>query len=179
MAAFEFPEYYALPPFFTLQVNETSRENQTRWWRELILGYAQHTGEYHLEVQAALDSPLCHNAAIGRRLDADALVYFLNDLVKTRNAEWENAERTMVLLMPQTPEEVAQDVYDWVVDAGMIGDVLTVYELHSGDSSVGTSFHGSDPTLVLRALDVLAAQGKAKVFSASSPEDAGVKFFAA
>ncbi|KNC54761.1 vacuolar protein-sorting-associated protein 25 [Thecamonas trahens ATCC 50062] len=179
MGDYEFPRFYSFPPFFTLQPNEETRANQVSAWRNFILGYCAAHNVSQLEIQSALDSPLCHNAAIDRKLSEDALRLFIDDLVATRNAEWLTSDHTTALIMPATPDEVAAAIYDWIDTTGQIGDVLTVYELHSGDTTVGTSFHGLDAVLINRALDVLASQGKAKVFSASSPEDAGVKFFPA
>ena len=78
--------------------------------------------------------------------------------------------------------------------AGQKGAVLTLYEISWGDLTrdqrcrrsavwctvttglmAGIEFHGIDPTVLRKALDVLVERGAAKVFG--SAEEMGVKFF--
>ena len=42
----------------------------------------------------------------------------------------------------------------------MINNVYTVYELHSGEDCIGTEFHGLEPWIIRRALELLESTGK-------------------
>lgn len=73
------------------------------------------------------------------------------------------------------PEEWADVVAEWVEATGQKNTVLTLYELVSGEMSVGQDFHGMDAELLRRSLNVLVKRGKAQVFG--SEDQQGVKFF--
>lgn len=73
------------------------------------------------------------------------------------------------------PEEWADVVMEWVEEKGQKNTVLTLYELMSGEVSVGQDFHGMDAELLRRSLNVLVKRGKAQVFG--SEDQQGVKFF--
>lgn len=55
--------------------------------------------------------------------------------------------------------------------------VLTVWEIQNGEDSEGQEFFGLETKILLKALRALEAQGKAEVFSGTSDENLGVKFF--
>lgn len=78
-----------------------------------------------------------------------------------------------------------------VEETGQKNTVLTLYELIEGDATISqgklimklpcwlgadsSEFHGMDPDVMLRSLNVLVKRGKAQVFGAEGQE--GVKFF--
>jgi len=49
------------------------------------------------------------------------------------NAEWEDATKTSVRIYWRSPDVLSDELYDWVTKNCLINDVLTIYELHSGD----------------------------------------------
>ena len=71
---------------------------------------------------------------------------------------------------------VAVELWEHVRTNGMFGNVLTVYELHSGDVAPGTPFHNMDPWLVREAIRKLEEQEKAALFPGSTIDEEGVKF---
>lgn len=58
----------------------------------------------------------------------------------------------------------------------MQGSICTVYELLQGDLTEGTEFYGMDRGVFLEAMQVLSKSGKAQLFSATDPNEMGVKF---
>ncbi len=47
--------------------------------------------------------------------------------------EWEDPQtKTRCRIIPRKPQELASDIYEWVITRGFINSVCTVYELHSG-----------------------------------------------
>lgn len=75
----QFPEFYAFPPFFTVQPNITTREKQMALWRELILSY--HTSK-KIKTLVVHDCPLWKNSAIGRELSHVDIKAVIADFVK-------------------------------------------------------------------------------------------------
>ncbi|KAI1504670.1 ESCRT-II complex, vps25 subunit [Biscogniauxia marginata] len=75
----------------------------------------------------------------------------------------------------KTPEEWAGLIEAWVEDTAQKNTVLTLYELTEGEGTRGTEFHGLDPEILQKALQVLVKRGKAQIFG--QEDQRGVKFF--
>ncbi|KAK7754455.1 hypothetical protein SLS62_003475 [Diatrype stigma] len=75
----------------------------------------------------------------------------------------------------KTPEEWAHDIEAWIEETAQKGVVFTLYELTEGEDTRGTEFHGLDPEILQKALQVLVKRGKAQIFGQEDQQ--GVKFF--
>eukprot|EP00128_Syssomonas_multiformis_P006349 Colp12_sorted_trinity150504_noHs@21299 len=177
MATFEWPSFYNFPPFFTVQPNAETRERQVQVWGELVLGYCKHHKSFLLEVKDAAASELFFNTKINRRLSSEGIMLVLEHLASSGHVEWQAKDRSRCLVMWRSPQEWAALIYQWAVDSGNVDTVCTLYELHSGDATIGTEFYGLETVMLRKALGVLEQRGQAQVFTASSDDDAGVKFF--
>lgn len=62
----EWPAYYSLPPFFTIQPVANTRAKQLQMWVELVLLYQKHHNRTQVVVNKDADSPLFSNTAIKR-----------------------------------------------------------------------------------------------------------------
>ena len=98
-------------------------------------------------------------------------------LIGAGYAEWEDDSHARIRVMWRRPADWAAIIYDYACDNAMVGNVYTVYELHSGDDTTDAQFYRLEAWLMLRALQTLEEEGKAQIFTASSDDDAGVKFF--
>eukprot|EP00002_Diphylleia_rotans_P017282 TRINITY_DN3355_c0_g1_i1.p1 TRINITY_DN3355_c0_g1~~TRINITY_DN3355_c0_g1_i1.p1 ORF type:complete len:194 (+),score=42.50 TRINITY_DN3355_c0_g1_i1:66-647(+) len=174
----EFPAFYSWPPFFTLQPTQETRQKQTQLWTELILMYSQRMKTNTLTVSEALRQPPFVNPQINRKLSEEAFRYFIDAMVTQGRAQWTDSSRTKCVLYSKRLEEWADIIYKWVYDSGLTDSVMTVYELHSGDSTRGLAFHGLDPFIITNALRVLETRGKAQIFRGDTTDEDGVKFFA-
>lgn len=95
------------------------------------------------------------------------------------HAEWKDEARTTCFVLWRSPQEIAASVLAFVRANGMAGQVYTAFDLHSGDEvTVGADFHGTDPAIFRKALEILEAQGKCAIFRGSGSEEDGVKFVA-
>ncbi|KAJ2706992.1 hypothetical protein FB645_001133 [Coemansia sp. IMI 203386] len=179
LAAFQFPEMYNFPPFFTRQPNEATWREQRRQWCELILAYYKHNRLYSLSLAEAVTEPPFTNRQIHRSLRVDVLRELVEDLVKQGNAVWTGAKNTKdsCLVFWRKPDVWANMIHQWANERGMFNTVLTLFELTNGDDTVGQEFHNLDAATLRRALDVLQSQGRAQLFVGTSDEDMGVKFF--
>ncbi|KAF1989273.1 ESCRT-II complex, vps25 subunit [Aulographum hederae CBS 113979] len=165
--------HYTFPPFFTLQPNLTTRASQLSSWSTLIQSYARSSHLFSLSLLDALDSPLFHNKALGRRLsarDARVVVDWMASSEGGGRAEWKNR----FYIFYRRPEEWAEVVEAWVERTGQKGTVLTLYELTESDAVSGEEFCGMPGELLGRCLGVLVKRGRAQVFGEGGGE--GVKF---
>ncbi|EEQ88092.1 hypothetical protein RJZ56_007637 [Blastomyces dermatitidis] len=179
---FKFPATYSFPPFFTLQPNTTTRLSQFQKWSTLIQAWCRHHRIYRLSLIDAVDSPLFHNAELRKRLslaDARTVVdWMVRGEGGGRRAEWvggESGGKAVAWIWWRTPEEWAGVLADWAEETAQKNTVLTLYELAEGEATISQEFHGMDPDVLARSLNVLVKRGKAQVFG--SEDSQGVKFF--
>ncbi|KAH8808420.1 putative vacuolar protein-sorting-associated protein [Xylogone sp. PMI_703] len=179
---FKFPREYYFPPFFTRQPISTTFHAQTQKWATLILAYCRAHKLWKLSLIDALDTELFWNKAIGKKMslnDAREIVDFMR---KDGRAEWVGAtskgtegEKNVAWIYWRNPEEWAGVIADWVDETAQKNTVLTLYELAEGEATISQEFHGMDPDLLQKALNVLVKRGKAQIFGQEDQQ--GVKFF--
>ncbi|KAK2750824.1 hypothetical protein FQN55_001836 [Onygenales sp. PD_40] len=181
-APFKFPATYSFPPFFTLQPNTTTRLSQFQKWSSLIQAWCRHHRLYRLSLIDAVESPLFHNAQLRKRLSLADARTIVDWMVKGdgggRRAEWvggDSGGKAVAWIWWRTPEEWAGVLADWVEETGQKNTVLTLYELMEGEATTSQEFHGMDPDVLLKSLQVLVKRGKAQVFG--NEDQQGVKFF--
>ena len=160
-----------------MQPVAATREKQLRLWRELVVRY--HQG---LPPEQAYMSPgtfpLFRNEEIGRSLSPEAVQVVVESLLAHGNAEWEDERRSSLRILLRSPEQLSNEVYEWVRQNGLFGSVYTMYELHASDEDdfKGSGLLGVDPSLLRRALILLEKADKAQIIHGDSSEDDGVKF---
>lgn len=179
---FKFPATYSFPPFFTPQPNTSTRQSQLQKWSSLIQAWCRHHRIFKLSLIEAVDTPLFHNAVLRKRISLAEARNILDWMAKTEyagdggpRAEWDSKNKTAAWIWWKRPEEWAEVILDWVEGTGQKNMVLTVYELAEGEGTRLQEFHGMDPEVMLRSLNVLVKRGKAQVFGSEGQE--GVKFF--
>lgn len=183
VGGFQVPEYWSFPPFFTLQPVAETREKQLQMWTAVIVQWAKATNTWSL---APHQCPLWENAAIARRLSDEGQQAVIAELIRRGHAEWETQGDALhgaggtgrLRIMWKTVTNVANELIEHARANNMVGDVFTVYELHSGDDASGTPFHQMDPWLLRRAILQLEEQGKATLFEGATSDAEGVKFLA-
>ena len=173
MAPFEYPVFYNFPPFFTIQPVEITRQKQLALWRQLLLSYT--AAQKHQQIKLGdTNYPLFTNQSIQRRLTPADRKIVLDDLVASGHGEWKDATTVRVLQLP--PAALATDIYTWAQSAGYIGQVCTVYELHSGEDVSGMSFEGIEEDVLRRALQILEDRGQCTLFKGETSQEDGIKF---
>ncbi|KAI1777051.1 ESCRT-II complex, vps25 subunit [Hypoxylon cercidicola] len=192
-SAFDFPREYHFPPFFTRQSNLTTLHSQLEKWSSLVLSYCRHHRLFRLSLSydGAPHEDLFRNRRLGRSLslaDAREVLDFMRREGRAEPVGGDGAGRDdgsggagsggggdVFWVYWRTLEEWAGLVEDWVEDTAQKGTVLTLYELTEGEGTRGTEFHGLDPDLLQKALQVLVKRGKAQIFGQEDQQ--GVKFF--
>ena len=80
------------------------------------------------------------------------------------------------MIIWKSPQQLAGEIYSWACSADVMGTVYTIYELYAGDenqdsgklaiallslSSIHVAgFHGVDPVILRRALEILESNRK-------------------
>ena len=97
------------------------------------------------------------------RLNRDAKLAFLDDLVQHGSGEWLDGKtkRTFLVLWRPLPEW-ADILYSWAVSNGLKDSVVTVDEMQRGEDVRGTEVEGLPRVVLDKALKVLEGQGRAK-----------------
>ncbi|KAL9648971.1 hypothetical protein ABK040_008351 [Willaertia magna] len=173
--AFHFPTIYSLPPFFSLQRIEETREKQSKLWCDLILKYCEHYKIYVLNVDKYENVDLFFNQKIKRKLQRDGIIYVLDDLVTKERAEWlDKKKKDLIFIYWRTPQEWADLIIKFVEENGLNNTVCTFFELLEGETGESSCFHQMDKEMFKKALKVLEKRGKAEMFQSNDNE--GVKF---
>ena len=170
----ELNEFHDFPPMYTIQPAEITREKQLRLWSELILKYYSSKGE-----SVMIPGSFEHftNPKIDRSLSEDGRLLVCDFMVNHGNAEWiDIKQKSRLRLIFKSVEVLASEIFKYADEIGLKNQVLTMYELHSGDEHTNTSFVGTDPILIERALVKLEQEGKCKIFSDENNDEKGVKF---
>ncbi|KAI0839853.1 ESCRT-II complex, vps25 subunit [Hypoxylon sp. FL0890] len=184
-STFEFPREYNFPPFFTRQTNLTTLHAQLEKWSSLVLAYCRHHRLFRLSLsyEGTPHEDLFRNRRINRSLhltDAREVLDFMRregraEPVGTSTGSSSKEGGDVFWIYWKTPEEWAALVEAWVEETAQKNSVLTLYELTEGEGTRGTEFHGLDPELLQKALQVLVKRGKAQIFGQEDQQ--GVKFF--
>jgi ESCRT-II complex subunit VPS25 len=152
-----------------------TQEKQLALWRDLIVRYHH---QQKLQTLVVHECPLWQNTQIARSLAPEDIQIVLHNLVQHGRGEWldENNNNACRILW-RTPDELATDIYEWAKASGNIGNVCTLYELHSGEDVHGMSFQGVDEELLRRGLTILEEGGKCAIFQGDTSSEDGIKFF--
>ncbi|KAF6818870.1 vacuolar protein-sorting-associated protein [Colletotrichum musicola] len=124
---------------------------------------------------AAAPEELFHNKMLNKRLSLADARDVLDFMRKEGRAEPLSGSADVFWVYWRTPDEWAAAVEGWIDETAQKGVVMTLYELTEGEGTRGTEFHGLDPELLQKALQVLVKRGKAQIFGQEDSQ--GVKFF--
>eukprot|EP00434_Breviolum_minutum_P027871 symbB.v1.2.024656.t1/scaffold2352.1/size103767/2 len=82
---FQFPAFYHLPPFFTLQPHAAVRAKQLELWKQLISEYCSF---HRLFIIDLTEEPLFRNGQLSRQLPFEARLALAEVLVTQQAALW-------------------------------------------------------------------------------------------
>ncbi|KAG7527693.1 hypothetical protein FFLO_06680 [Filobasidium floriforme] len=177
-SGFTYPAIWSFPPFFTLQPNPQTFAHQLTLWTRLILSWAKYHRVFRIDAGAA-DGGDCRevleNKSIGRRLLPTSIRQLVSSMEKEGLLSPDPPRQPNTFLIYwRKPEEWGSMIYDWVIENGMGGSIMTFYEITDGDMAHTTEFHQLPPVLLRRSLETLVKRGKAQIVKG---EAEGVKFF--
>ncbi len=171
------PSFYNFRPFFTIQPVQATREKQLNLWKELIVGY--HVFHKTFRMVDPPSFPLFKNNTIGRQLSPSAIKTVIEHIIHEGVAQWEDPSNPVnLLVMSKSTATIAHELYTWANKQNLLGFVVTVYELHSGDEYTDSPVMGMDLVVLRKALEVLETSGKAIFIAGANVDEDGVKFMA-
>merc|ERR1719367_2261401 len=175
-SAFEFPPFYQLPPFFTIQQNAGVRNKQFALWKQLVLDYCAHSRTFMLDVADSAQDDIFKNSAIQRQLTAEGRRTIAQHLIQEGVAAWaDSSDASRLLIFWRSPSEWGDLVLRWAEELGRIGSVETVYSLIEGDDTEGEEFYGIPRELMMVALQELVKRRRAEIFRGKTTGSEGVK----
>ncbi len=164
---------------FTKQRNAETEQQRKEDWIKIIVRWAQERKQGEILVKKEVASgDLFRNSQIDRHLSLEDAIGILDFATLRGYGEWDdkNGEKERFLVLTRPIAEWASLVYKYVDRTGQMGSVLTVHELLEGEETENEEFYNMDRSLFSRVLAHLEAHNQAKVFTASDPARAGVKF---
>jgi len=174
------PAFYNFKPFFTLQPVQQTKEKQLKLWRELIMGYHIHHKISSMPDPYSWTFFKNTSSGVDRTLSREGIEAVVLSLISEGLAEWENSDQLMqnLIIMTESPACIASQLADWANATGNIDNMVTFYELCSGDGYSDAAFAHIDKNILRRALDVLVEGGKAIVIPGETGDEDGIKFLA-
>ena len=92
------------------------------------------------------------------------------------NGEWEDpVAKLRCTVFFRTIDDWAAKIYQWMADHGMLNDPYTLYEIRCGEDCDMAEFYEMDEVTFNKAIDLLAADGRAKTFTRGG--ERGVTFY--
>ena len=176
MSKFKFPPIYSFPPFWTVQPAMVSCRSQSQMWSELILSWCKFNKMSELDVEKALKTPLFKNSAINRSLSLKDAQFFIDQLVKSQNAEWTDDKHKKCKIILRKPAQWGTILHQWAHKNSSEGVVFTFFELREGEDTQGEPFHNMDPDQMTEAVKYLVSKKQAVYFEGPSFDECGVKF---
>ncbi|CEM11409.1 unnamed protein product [Vitrella brassicaformis CCMP3155] len=171
-------EFWDLPPFFTIQPTDATREKQLSLWLQVVCHYCRAQRQYFIDISERMaDSAPFHNAKAKRKLTLDGLRKICSYMVQHGHGVWMDEGQNRMAVFWRKPQEWAAAIYRWASDSGHLNSVETLFSLREGDDTRDQDFHGLPHEILLIALQALEGQGKAQIFRGSSSDHDGVKFF--
>lgn len=200
---FEFPKIHSFPPLYTKQPNQTVQQQQIESWCNILLQYCEFYKITSLTIEGApkysqLAStlttssyskgdipPLFVNKSINRQVNTEFRNFIITHLIHSKKAEYINHKKPElgIFVYWRSIVDWGNLLYEYIVNTGQQGTVLTLYELTKSDDDddVGSSglpqeLRNLDEELLVKIIkDYLIKQGKAQLLMTESNEIGGVK----
>ncbi|KAK2964979.1 putative Vacuolar protein-sorting-associated protein 25 [Blattamonas nauphoetae] len=161
MTEFQFPPQYFLPPFFTIQLTEKTRQEQLNLWSKLICDYCKFHKIQRIDLHQIEDMPLFSNKSINRSLSFNHVQDILRYMQTTNNAIWIDSEQTQAIIAWRTPSQWAEFIWSWVNRTQQHGNLHTFHRLLTDDFLIEDDLAGLDEAMLVLALEHLQSEQKA------------------
>ncbi|CAB4255628.1 similar to Saccharomyces cerevisiae YJR102C VPS25 Component of the ESCRT-II complex, which is involved in ubiquitin-dependent sorting of proteins into the endosome [Maudiozyma barnettii] len=161
----EFPPIYSFPPLYTRQPNAVIRNKQIDSWIDIILSISKQQSLWEIDSQGNFiqqSISLFENKDIDRTVSPLFIKEILQRMVKTQKlvARDDMSDSTYCILWKNL-DSWASLMLEWFETTNKLNQVVTIYELTSGDESIGWEFHSMPDPLVSKCLNLLVKRGRA------------------
>ncbi|AMD20433.1 HDL311Wp [Eremothecium sinecaudum] len=160
----QFPAIYDFPPLYTRQPNSLIREQQLDTWVDVLLQYAKANRIWLMASDGhPLDPRGEQSIFVNFKLDRQVQGPFTQEI-------WSHALRKGVVLKDandsyfilwKSLESWSSLMLQWFETCGKLNQVVTIYEIVSGDDSSTWEFHGMNERVCELALGKLVERGRA------------------
>eukprot|EP00831_Metopus_contortus_P081136 TRINITY_DN8461_c0_g2_i2.p1 TRINITY_DN8461_c0_g2~~TRINITY_DN8461_c0_g2_i2.p1 ORF type:complete len:183 (+),score=36.22 TRINITY_DN8461_c0_g2_i2:206-754(+) len=172
-----FPEYYYWPCFFTLQINNDTKDKQLKLWQELMCKYSEMHKVHAWGTTELFSSELCVNKEINRRLSRKDFDEILGYLVKSGFAAYTTSAKDKIFVYWKSVQEYAAAIYEWAQRTGRMNSVESIVDLSTSSENSKEIFYKVPVEIIKNACEALQRERKAEVFYSDATDEHGVKFF--
>jgi ESCRT-II complex subunit VPS25 len=166
-------ELIDFPPFYTLQLNPSTRAKQLDAWISVLR--ETHPG---FIINVADREPVFLNSKINRELSFDAQIVLCNYIRDQGLGEW-ISENSKFLFYKKSPSDWGIAIHSWADKTGKLNSIESAFSIIHGDDSKGEIFHGIPNEIALRGFKALEAKAKCELTFRETSDimTCGVKFF--
>ena len=163
-------KFLSWPPFYTLQPNLDTQNQQLTLWSSVVLDFAKKRKLFVATIEAFND--ITRNSTINRSLNNEFKTVLVEFMVKQKVFVRDGLG---FLVYWQKPETWAEGIYRWASACGRIGTVETVEGLVAGDETMNEEFYGMPVEFAFQVLRTLEKSKKAELFKVG--DGYAIKFF--
>ena len=158
-------------------MNPDTNRKWLQMWRNIIVDWHCFHKSTSLDIASCA---LFENEAIRRRLNEEGRRVVAADLIASGHAEWagDEGEQARLIIHWKSPLEWGNIMHAWASEMALVGgaNIMTIYDLRSGEQSSGTEFAGLEADVIVKAIQALQEAGKAKLFEGENIDEIGLKF---
>lgn len=173
------PAIYSFPPLYTRQPNDIIRNKQIDSWINIILQFSKFEKIWELDSNGKFltnDITLFQNDKINRSVTITFIKEILNKmksdnyLINNNN----NSNNTFFILWKNL-DSWASLILEWFETTNKLNQVVTFYEIVSGDESINWEFHNMPINLISKILQILVKRGRATILKDEYNKDIAIK----
>ncbi|KAK2952055.1 putative Vacuolar protein-sorting-associated protein 25 [Blattamonas nauphoetae] len=173
---FEYPSFYHLPPFYTLQEVIATKQKQIGLWQEFTIRYCKANKIQRISVNDCDKIPIFHNDTIQRKLSPIFIREILDSLAKIGNAKWLDETKTTAIITWRTIPDWANFLSQYVTDKQMKNTPHTLNDFLNREISADPGFVGMDQSLFLEVLQYMKGKGTCVLMEGPEGKLMGFKF---
>ncbi|SMN21033.1 similar to Saccharomyces cerevisiae YJR102C VPS25 Component of the ESCRT-II complex, which is involved in ubiquitin-dependent sorting of proteins into the endosome [Maudiozyma saulgeensis] len=175
-----FPPIYSFPPLYTRQPNAVIRNKQIDSWIDIILSISKQQSLWEIDSQGKFiqsDINIFDNKNIDRIVSPLFIKEILQNMIKNQKliSKDDVGNSSSYFILWKNLDSWASLMLEWFETTNKLNQVVTIYELTSGDESIDWEFHSMPDSLVSKCLRLLVKRGRATILKDEFNKDIAIK----
>lgn len=173
------PAIYSFPPLYTRQPNAIIRNKQIDSWINILLQYSKIEKIWELDSNGIFlpnEISLFENNSINRSVNNSFIKEILNRMKSDHQIIYNNNNDTNTFfILWKNLDSWASLILEWFETTNKLNQVVTFYEISSGDESINWEFHTMPSYLISKILQILVKRGRATILKDEYNKDIAIK----
>lgn len=172
------PAIYSFPPLYTRQPNDIIRNKQIDSWINILLQFAKIEKIWELDSNGRFlpdEVNLFENNKINRSVTTTFIKEILNRMKSDQLIINNNDNTTTFFILWKNLDSWASLILEWFETTNKLNQVVTFYEIVSGDESINWEFHTMPILLISKILQILVKRGRATILKDEYNKDIAIK----